>query len=61
MDINGSVALSAVSVAEQTIQALANDWAEVLADENTRQVKAALSQPPSTLNLTSDAGWTDGS
>jgi NAD(P)-dependent dehydrogenase (short-subunit alcohol dehydrogenase family) len=37
--------ISAVSVAEQTMQALANDWVEVLADENTRQVKAALSQP----------------
>ena len=37
--------ISAVSVAEQTMQALASDWLEVLADENTRQVKAALSQP----------------
>ena len=27
------------------MQALANDWVEVLADENTRQVKAALSRP----------------
>lgn len=27
------------------MQALANDWVEVLADENTRNVKAALSQP----------------
>jgi len=38
--------ITAASVAEQTMQALANDSAEVLADERTRQVKAALSQPP---------------
>jgi NAD(P)-dependent dehydrogenase (short-subunit alcohol dehydrogenase family) len=38
--------ISAASVAEQTMQALATDSAEVLADERTRQVKAALSQPP---------------
>jgi NAD(P)-dependent dehydrogenase (short-subunit alcohol dehydrogenase family) len=38
--------ISASSVAEQTMQALANDSAEVLADERTRQVKAALSQSP---------------
>lgn len=37
--------ISALSVAEQIMQALANDWVEVLADENTRNVKAALSQP----------------
>jgi len=37
--------ISAVSVAEQTMQALASDWLEVIADENTRQVKAALPQP----------------
>jgi NAD(P)-dependent dehydrogenase (short-subunit alcohol dehydrogenase family) len=54
MEIRESVALvtganrgiSASSVAEQTMQALANDSAEVLADERTRQVKAALSQSP---------------
>jgi len=37
--------ISAASVAEQTLQALANDSVEVLADERTRQVKAALSKP----------------
>jgi NAD(P)-dependent dehydrogenase (short-subunit alcohol dehydrogenase family) len=37
--------ISAASVAEQTMQALASDSVEVLADERTRQVKAALSQP----------------
>ncbi|MFE2181863.1 hypothetical protein [Streptomyces sp. NPDC059455] len=37
--------ISAVDVAEQTMEALANDWLEVLADEETRQAKAALSQP----------------
>lgn len=37
--------ITAASVAEQTMQALANDRVEVLADEGTRQVKAALSQP----------------
>jgi NAD(P)-dependent dehydrogenase (short-subunit alcohol dehydrogenase family) len=37
--------ISATSVAEQTMQALANGSAEVLADERTRQVKATLSQP----------------
>lgn len=36
--------ISAASVAEQTMEALANDWQEVLADEGTRKVKAALSQ-----------------
>ena len=36
--------ISPASVAEQTMQALANDSVEVLADERTRQVKAALSQ-----------------
>jgi NAD(P)-dependent dehydrogenase (short-subunit alcohol dehydrogenase family) len=40
--------ISADSVAEQTMQALANDQFEVLADEGTRQAKAALSQPPMT-------------
>jgi NAD(P)-dependent dehydrogenase (short-subunit alcohol dehydrogenase family) len=34
--------ISPASVAEQTMQALANGWAEVLADERTRQAKAAL-------------------
>jgi NAD(P)-dependent dehydrogenase (short-subunit alcohol dehydrogenase family) len=34
--------ISAADVAEQTMQALANDWVEVLADEDTRQVKASL-------------------
>jgi NAD(P)-dependent dehydrogenase (short-subunit alcohol dehydrogenase family) len=38
--------ISAADVAEQTMQALAEDRAEVLADEATRRVKAALSQPP---------------
>ena len=37
--------ISATSVAEQTMQALANGSTEVLADERTRQVKATLSQP----------------
>jgi NAD(P)-dependent dehydrogenase (short-subunit alcohol dehydrogenase family) len=37
--------ITAADVAEQTMQALANDWLEVLADEPTRQVKATLSQP----------------
>jgi len=36
--------ISPASVAEQTMQALENDSVEVLADEKTRQVKAALSQ-----------------
>jgi len=36
--------ISAASVAEQTMRALANDSVEVLADERTRQVKAALSE-----------------
>jgi NAD(P)-dependent dehydrogenase (short-subunit alcohol dehydrogenase family) len=40
--------ISAASVAEQTMQALANDSLEVLADERTSQVKAALSQPVTT-------------
>lgn len=38
--------ISAADVAEQTMQALTEDRVEVLADEVTRQVKAALSQPP---------------
>ncbi|MFE7776674.1 SDR family oxidoreductase [Streptomyces sp. NPDC057445] len=37
--------VSAADVAEQTMQALAQDRSEVLADEETRQAKAALSQP----------------
>jgi NAD(P)-dependent dehydrogenase (short-subunit alcohol dehydrogenase family) len=37
--------ISAESVAEQTMQALAEDRVEVLADETTRQTKAVLSQP----------------
>jgi NAD(P)-dependent dehydrogenase (short-subunit alcohol dehydrogenase family) len=37
--------ISAASVAEQTMQALASNSTEVLADERTRQVKAALSKP----------------
>jgi NAD(P)-dependent dehydrogenase (short-subunit alcohol dehydrogenase family) len=37
--------ISAASVAEQTMQALASNSTEVLADEPTRQVKAALSKP----------------
>ncbi|MER6981219.1 SDR family oxidoreductase [Streptomyces carpinensis] len=37
--------ISAADVAEQTMEALANDRVEVLADERTRQVKYALSQP----------------
>ncbi|MFF4752207.1 SDR family oxidoreductase [Streptomyces sp. NPDC002514] len=37
--------ISAVDVAEQTMQALAHDLGEVLADEATKQAKAALSQP----------------
>ncbi len=41
--------ISAASVAEQTMQALANDSAEVLADDRSRQVKAALSQPVDSL------------
>ncbi|GGJ41720.1 short-chain dehydrogenase [Streptomyces brasiliensis] len=35
----------AADVAEQTMEALANDRVEVLADERTRQIKNALSQP----------------
>lgn len=38
--------ISAADVAEQTMQALIEDRVEVLADEVTRRVKAALSQPP---------------
>ncbi|MFF7754764.1 SDR family oxidoreductase [Streptomyces sp. NPDC007971] len=38
--------ISAADVAEQTLEALENDRVEVLADERTRQVKQALSQPP---------------
>ncbi|MEV7995402.1 SDR family oxidoreductase [Streptomyces sp. NPDC086077] len=37
--------ISAVDVAEQTLEAVANDRVEVLADERARQVKQALSQP----------------
>ncbi|HUN71869.1 MAG TPA: SDR family oxidoreductase [Steroidobacteraceae bacterium] len=37
--------IGAASVAEQTMQALANNSTEVLADERTRQVKAALAKP----------------
>ncbi|MEU1599966.1 SDR family oxidoreductase [Streptomyces sp. NPDC005708] len=37
--------ISAADVAEQTMQALAHDRSEVLVDEETRQTKAALSQP----------------
>ncbi|MET8769594.1 SDR family oxidoreductase [Streptomyces sp. NPDC004658] len=37
--------ISAEDVAEQTMDALANDQVEVLADERSRQVKRALSQP----------------
>jgi NAD(P)-dependent dehydrogenase (short-subunit alcohol dehydrogenase family) len=37
--------ITAADVAEQTLDALANDRVEVLADERTRQVKHALSQP----------------
>ncbi|MBI0297558.1 hypothetical protein JBE04_24620 [Streptomyces sp. PRKS01-29] len=35
--------ISAVDVAERTMEALANDWPEVLAGEETRQIQAALS------------------
>ncbi|ANP51603.1 NAD(P)-dependent dehydrogenase (short-subunit alcohol dehydrogenase family) [Streptomyces griseochromogenes] len=38
--------ITAADVAEQTMEALANDRVEVLTDERTRQVKHALSQPP---------------
>ncbi|MFJ9912554.1 SDR family oxidoreductase [Actinacidiphila glaucinigra] len=38
--------ISAASVAELTMEALANDRFEVLADEPTRSVKAALALPP---------------
>ncbi|MCX4649689.1 SDR family oxidoreductase [Streptomyces sp. NPDC055059] len=37
--------ISAEDVAEQTMEALANDRVEVLTDERTRQVKHALSRP----------------
>jgi NAD(P)-dependent dehydrogenase (short-subunit alcohol dehydrogenase family) len=37
--------ITAESVAEQVMRALASDTPEVLADERTRQVKAALSDP----------------
>ncbi|MGW3729463.1 SDR family oxidoreductase [Streptomyces sp. F001] len=40
--------ISADSVAELTMEALAGDRFEVLADEGTRRIKAALSQPTST-------------
>ncbi|MEU5031441.1 SDR family oxidoreductase [Streptomyces milbemycinicus] len=38
--------ITAVDVAEQTMQAIADGRTEVLADEPTRQLKAALSRPP---------------
>ncbi len=38
--------ISPASVAEQTMRALADDQVEVLADDETRKAKAALSQPP---------------
>ncbi|MFD4969243.1 SDR family oxidoreductase [Streptomyces sp. NPDC058424] len=37
--------ISAADVAEQTMDALANDRVEVLADERTKQIKHALAQP----------------
>ncbi|MEV7863618.1 SDR family oxidoreductase [Streptomyces hirsutus] len=37
--------ISAADVAEQTMEALANDRVEVLADERTKQIKHALAQP----------------
>lgn len=37
--------ITAADVAEQTMEALANDRWEVLADDETRQAIAALSQP----------------
>jgi hypothetical protein len=37
-----------VTAAEQTVEALANGWVEVLADQKTRQVEAALSRPLTT-------------
>ncbi|BBJ38403.1 short-chain dehydrogenase [Streptomyces antimycoticus] len=37
--------ITTADVAEQTMEALANDRWEVLADDETRQAKAALSQP----------------
>jgi NAD(P)-dependent dehydrogenase (short-subunit alcohol dehydrogenase family) len=40
--------ISAASVAEQTMHALASNSTEVLADERTRQVQATLSQPVTT-------------
>ncbi|MFE4415569.1 SDR family oxidoreductase [Streptomyces sp. NPDC056821] len=40
--------IEAATVAELTMDALANDRLEVLADEETRRVKDALSQPAST-------------
>ncbi|MGW1807933.1 SDR family oxidoreductase [Streptomyces sp. NPDC002078] len=45
-DFTGAPKISAADVAEQTMEALANDQVEVLTDERTRQVKHALSQPP---------------
>jgi NAD(P)-dependent dehydrogenase (short-subunit alcohol dehydrogenase family) len=39
--------ISAATVAELTMDALAHDRLEVLADEETRRAKSALSQPPS--------------
>ncbi|MEU8590790.1 SDR family oxidoreductase [Streptomyces sp. NPDC048664] len=40
--------ITAEDVAEQTMRAVEEDRTEVLADEGTRQVKAALSRPPET-------------
>ncbi|MGW1915184.1 SDR family oxidoreductase [Streptomyces sp. NPDC002076] len=45
-DFTDAPKISAADVAEQTMEALANDRVEVLTDERTRQVKHALSQPP---------------
>ncbi|MDX3076163.1 SDR family oxidoreductase [Streptomyces sp. NPDC088354] len=43
--------ISAASVAEMTMDALAADLSEVLADEQTRLAKAALSQPVGTAHV----------
>ncbi|MFF3561323.1 SDR family oxidoreductase [Streptomyces sp. NPDC002574] len=43
--------ISAASVAEMTMDALAADLSEVLADEQTRLVKATLSQPVGTAGV----------
>ncbi|MFK0113804.1 SDR family oxidoreductase [Streptomyces sp. NPDC091217] len=42
----GEPKITAAEVAEQTMQAITADRTEVLADEPTRLLKAALSQPP---------------